>query len=191
MILDIKRVPDPVLRAPTNEVPVASIGYSETQILIESMTETMHAHKGWGLAAPQIGQSLRIFVTSFGNADRVFINPVITRVGPNTEVDYEGCLSIPFSDQELQTPLRVPVKRHTQIWMNYCDTDGCLHHDYFSGKLARVIQHECDHLHGILITDKKEGIVLREKARASNEPGRNDPCPCDSGKKFKKCCMTL
>jgi len=120
--------------------------------LIADMRDTMQALEGVGLAAPQIGVSLR--VVSFGVhvnrrypdveevPDTVLINPVITPLGEETEVDWEGCLSVPG--------MRGKVPRYRHIRYQGCDEYGALIDRTVSGFHARVVQHECDHLDGIL-----------------------------------------
>jgi len=120
--------------------------------LIADMRDTMQALDGAGLAAPQIGVDLRVVI--FGVhanrrypdveevPDTVLINPVITVLGEETETDWEGCLSVPG--------MRGKVPRYRHIRYQGCDEYGALIDRTVSGFHARVVQHECDHLDGIL-----------------------------------------
>ena len=120
--------------------------------LIADMRETMQALEGAGLAAPQIGVSLRVVI--FGThvsrrypdaeevPDTVLINPVITPLDEKTEEDWEGCLSVPG--------MRGKVPRYRHIRYQGCDEYGAQIDRTVSGFHARVVQHECDHLDGIL-----------------------------------------
>jgi peptide deformylase len=122
--------------------------------IVMHMFRIMRIHGGVGLAAPQIGLNLRIFVTNF-DRPRVFMNPSITRGvchldgGPTSintaaDIDIEGCLSIPGR--------KFSVPRHRHVAIYWADFEGS-HLEQFSGHPARVIQHEKDHLDGILISD--------------------------------------
>jgi peptide deformylase len=128
--------------------------YPALQELIANMFETMYASNGIGLAAPQIGLGIRLFITD-GSAiedikpdgfKQVFINPEIIE-----EFDYkwdyeEGCLSIPH--------VRADVNRHSKLVIRYFDEHFKEHTHEFEGMAARIIQHEYDHLQGILFTDR-------------------------------------
>lgn len=106
------------------------------------------AGKGVGLSAPQIGLSLRIFVVDYRGLQQAFVNPTIIRVSENETSAMEGCLSIPG--------VEVHVSRPKMIWMDYWDENGKEHpNQKFRRMEARIIQHEYEHLQGILITDKR------------------------------------
>jgi peptide deformylase len=140
--------------------PVIHFGSNELLALITDMRDTMQATNGVGLAAPQIGVNLRVVI--FGTApiqqardkknprypdadeipETVLINPIITVVGDNIEGDWEGCLSLPG--------LRGLVPRHQQIRYQGFNEKGEGLDRTVSGFHARVVQHECDHLDGIL-----------------------------------------
>ena len=107
--------------------------------LPQEMMKLMREHKGVGLAAPQVGFFIRLFVTEW---NEMFVNPVITAHSNDSEIKMEGCLSLPG--------VEVPVPRWTRITLNG-NRD-------FKGIQARVIQHEIDHLNGILITDYRNGV---------------------------------
>lgn len=143
---------DPVLRKKGEKIAENS---DEIQTLIDDMFETMYNAKGVGLAAPQIGKSLRLFVmdadsilkdegdTPFG--PEVFINPEIIDKGEDTVEHEEGCLSIP--------EVRETVVRPDKISVKYLDKDFNEKIIKADGWLSRVIQHETDHLNGILFID--------------------------------------
>ena len=148
-----------VLKTKAKEIPV---DYPELNKLISDMYETMYDASGVGLAAPQIGKSIRLFVidtSPFDNDDfeknsgfevkpvkKTFINPVmIDESGENGSFE-EGCLSIPN--------IREHINRKSDITIRYQDENFTDHQETFSGILARVIQHEYDHLEGTLFTDK-------------------------------------
>jgi len=132
--------------------PVLEFGTPQLTELLADMRDTMRAHDGVGLAAPQIGVNLRVVI--FGAAanprypdaeevpDTVLINPVITPVGGETEEDWEGCLSVPG--------LRGMVPRFRAVRYQGVDEHAMLIDRTVSGFHARVVQHECDHLDGIL-----------------------------------------
>ena len=127
---------------------------SETQSLIDDMVETMYAAPGVGLAAPQIGVSLRIFVADPSSGHRedgliVMINPeIVERDGVQTE--QEGCLSLPGFEAPVERPLRAVVRG--------LDRDGAPQQVEGSSLLARVFQHEIDHLDGSLFLDRLRGL---------------------------------
>lgn len=159
MVLPIVAYGDPVLKKEAAEVPEDYPGLKD---LIRDMWETMYHAQGVGLAAPQIGKSLRLFVvdaTPFAddeelseeeqsllkNSKRVFINArMLEETGEEWDFN-EGCLSIP--------DIREDVSRLPEIEIEYQDEDFQWHSHRFDGLLARVIQHEYDHIEGILFTD--------------------------------------
>lgn len=112
--------------------------------LIEDMLDTAIAHKEncIGLSAVQIGEHLRVILVLINGVFVPFINPVIIKRGAKTYTATEGCLSL---DGEKQ------VKRYKEILLNYTDLKGRTHTNRFSGRVAQIIQHEIDHLNGILI----------------------------------------
>ena len=141
-VLEVVTYPNPVLRQPT--VDVSKFDERLNQ-LTNDMIDTMRHYKGVGLAAPQIGVLEKLFVVEFEESLITFINPsIINPLG--SEKDYEGCLSIP--------DLKVHVERPTHIEVAYQDINGQSKTQHFDGFLARVIQHEFDHLNGVLIIDK-------------------------------------
>ena len=159
MVLPIIGYGSIVLKTKAKEIPV---NYPELNKLISDMYETMYDASGVGLAAPQIGKSIRLFVIdtspfdtddfeeNFGfevkSVKKTFINPVvISESGENASFE-EGCLSIPN--------IREQINRKSEITIRYQDENFIDHEETFSGILARVIQHEYDHLEGTLFTDK-------------------------------------
>jgi peptide deformylase len=140
-ILDILVYPNPALREPASEV--TEFG-RELKKLVTDMCETMYASKGVGLAAPQIGVPLRLFVADWEGDRHVIINPDITEPEGDERAD-EGCLSFPGIYEEVARPNRIRIR--------YLDEDGGSHDEVVEGFLARVYVHETDHLNGKLFID--------------------------------------
>jgi peptide deformylase len=153
MIYPIVVYGHPVLRKVSVEIDEDYQGLSE---LISDLFETMYYSEGLGLAAPQIGKSIRIFVIdgkpaaedepALAEFKKVFINAHITERSGDLQPMNEGCLSIPN--------LREEVIRESHIRINYYDENWEYHDEVYDGYRARIIQHEYDHLDGILFTDK-------------------------------------
>lgn len=167
MILPIVAYGDPVLRKKAVEI---SKEYPQLDTLIANMWETMYNAAGVGLAAPQVGLDIRLFLvdtTPFADDEelpeeerkqldgfkKVFINASITEEEGEAWAFNEGCLSIP--------DIREDVHRKPQITINYYDPEFKKHTETFNGLLARVIQHEYDHIEGILFTDKLSSLKKR------------------------------
>ena len=155
MVLPVVAYGDPVLRKEAEDV---SEGMSGLEQLISDMWETMYRAEGVGLAAPQIGQSLRLFVVDgspFGDGEegdpgcrgfkRVMINPVLFDESEEQTSMEEGCLSIPG--------VREPVERPVSVKVEYYDEQWVLREEALSGIAARIVQHENDHLDGVMIPD--------------------------------------
>lgn len=151
-ILEIAQIGDPVLKTVATDVDLTDIGTFEIQQLVKDMEATMYAAPGIGLAAPQISVSLRIIVF-YLPSDRdapggngvpftVLINPEIEKIGNDVCVDWEGCLSVAGK--------RGRVTRHQRIRYRGFDQYGSTIVREADGWHARVVQHECDHLDGIL-----------------------------------------
>lgn len=149
-IREILKMGDPrLLRIPQ---PIGAFNTPELQALIADLFDTMEAAQGAGLAAPQIGVDLRVVIFGFANNQRypdapavpqtVLINPVIEPVGEAVEEGWEGCLSVPG--------LRGVVPRHARIRYTGFDPQGRPIEREAEGFHARVVQHECDHLNGVL-----------------------------------------
>jgi len=155
MILPIVAYGTPVLREETEEIDQ---NYPDLNLLIDDMWETMYASKGVGLAAPQIGKAIRLFIidaSGFNEDDehpeledfkRVFINPIIIEETGKEWKFEEGCLSIPG--------IREDVSRKPTVTIEYYNEKFELIEETIDGIAARVVQHEYDHIEGILFTDK-------------------------------------
>ena len=147
MILPIQTGQDnPILRKKAEKVKEIT---AEIKQLVLDMIETLEANNGLGLAAPQVGQLFQIIVAK-PEPDKealVLINPQIKKTSRKKEIMAEGCLSLPN--------LEVPVERAVKIVVEALDTNGQPVKIKTKGLLARVIQHEIDHLSGILIVDKR------------------------------------
>ncbi|MDX1923644.1 MAG: peptide deformylase [Rickettsiaceae bacterium] len=156
-ILKIVTAPDPILKKPSSPVEKVT---EETRSLMKDMLETMYSDAGIGLAAVQIGVHKQIIVIDLQTDDDeeregsfyplYLINPVITDSSEEMNVATEGCLSVP--------QLRIDVPRPSSIVIDYLDYHGEKKNLEVSGWLARVIQHEMDHLHGKLIIDYLSSI---------------------------------
>ena len=153
MILPVAAYGHPILRKLAEEIDE---NYPQLKEFISNMFETMYATDGIGLAAPQVNKSIRLFIvdgTPFSDKmpdlvdfKRTFINPYLLRVSGKEETSDEGCLSIPN--------IREDVVRKSEIVIEYYDENWELHEEKFTGFSARIIQHEYDHLEGVLFTDK-------------------------------------
>jgi peptide deformylase len=158
-ILKVARMGHPVLRAKARPLEKAEIRTAAMQKLIDDMIDTMSEYHGVGLAAPQIHEGLRIFVAALDAGDDdeepsepiALINPEITVVGSDVVEDWEGCLSIP--------DIRGRVPRARAIKVRAFDRTGARielsAHDF----PARVIQHETDHLDGVLFFDRMKSLA--------------------------------
>jgi peptide deformylase len=150
----------PVLRKVAEEIDK---DYPRLQQFIADMFETMYNSEGLGLAAPQVGRSIRLFVIDgapvaedepeLADFKKVFINAHITEKCGELKPMSEGCLSIPR--------LREEVNRESHIRIEYYDENWVFHNDVYDGYKARIIQHEYDHLDGILFTDKVNPLRKR------------------------------
>lgn len=161
MVLPIYAYGSPVLREECEEIEEGT----DISQLLADMFETMYASQGVGLAAPQIGKALRLFIVDASpfaedepaneeeaknlevlkNFKKVFINPIIEDENGKEWAFSEGCLSIPN--------IREDVTRKSVITISYFDENWEYHEDIFGGIAARVIQHEYDHIEGVLFTD--------------------------------------
>jgi peptide deformylase len=164
MILPIVGYGDPVLRKMCEEIPQDYPNLKET---VANMYDTMYNAYGVGLAAPQVGLPIRLFIVDtkpFAEDDeytkeqqeqmatfrKTFINPVIVKEEGEEWGFNEGCLSIP--------EVREDVFRQEKITIEYYDEDFNKHTDVYDGLIARVIQHEYDHIEGILFTDRLSSL---------------------------------
>ncbi|MGC1205836.1 MAG: peptide deformylase [Flavobacteriaceae bacterium] len=175
MILPIVAYGDPVLKKIGTEI---TKDYPKLDELLVNMFETMYNAFGVGLAAPQIGLPIRIFLVDTSpfsededftdeeknelkNFKRVFINAKITKEEGDEWAFNEGCLSIP--------DVREDVFRQPRVTIEYVDENFKSHTETFEGLIARVIQHEYDHIEGVLFTDKLSSLKKRLiKGRLSN-----------------------
>lgn len=158
MILPIYTFGQPVLRKVAEDIDE---NYPNLPQLIQDMYETLEKSEGIGLAAPQVGLSIRLVIINldvisedlpeYKGYIRTFINPYIEEVD-DTEMDSseEGCLSLPGIHEQ--------VKRPTRIRVTYLDDKFQEHDEWIDGYLARVMQHEFDHLDGIVFTDHLTGL---------------------------------
>lgn len=164
---------DPVLHSPADEVSSIT---PEIRDLVEDMFLTMEKAPGVGLAAPQVGIPLRIFVfdwaTEEGQIRGVAINPTLEISGlseewPDEDLEVEGCLSIPGE--------RFPLKRADRATLRAMDLDGQTFVIEAEGWLARIFQHEFDHLNGVLYADRLLKPYARELKRAIKDEGWGVP----------------
>ena len=145
MAFDIRRFGDPVLK--TRAAPVETFDDSLAR-LTEEMLATMRENDGVGLAANQVGRLKRVLVASVEDEDYVIINPVLSERSETTERGQEGCLSIPG--------INVEVDRPTAVTVTGQDASGETLRIEAQDMLARVLQHEVDHLDGVLILDRTD-----------------------------------
>jgi peptide deformylase len=194
MILPIVAIGDPVLKTLAKDLPT-DLPATDLQKLVQDMFETMYSAHGVGLAAPQVGRAVRLFVmdsapmlgpdededgepVEVASPDeiqetpikRAFINPqMLSETGEPWGFE-EGCLSIPG--------VRELVQRCPDIVLRYEDENRQVHEEGFSGMAARIIQHEYDHLEGILFTDKlsafKKQLLKGRLARISKGDVKHD-----------------
>lgn len=167
MKLPIYLMGHPVLRAENSEVPA---DYPELKKLVADMFETMYFSEGVGLAAPQVGLSLRLVVIDADPVSEAFpeckgrkftlINPKVTVLDGESVSRAEGCLSIPGISEN--------VSRVEHIRLDWLDEDFKPHSEELSGFVARIVQHECDHLEGVVFTDHCSAIrkqLIKPKLR--------------------------
>lgn len=166
-VLPILEPPNPLLKTPARPVDAVD---DELRRLADDMLQTMYKAPGIGLAAPQVGQSLRMFVFDIAAkgeppAPVVVINPEILWRSDNIVPEEEGCLSLPGQYAE--------VRRPDGVRLRFTDLDGRPQEIDARGLLARCLQHEHDHLDGILFTDHlsslKRNIILRKVVKKRRE----------------------
>lgn len=163
MIKPIVAFGDPVLKVEAEEIQK---NYPDLEKLLSDMWETMYEADGVGLAAPQIGESIRLFIADgspFGEGEdgdegcldfkRVMINPVIFESSDETNVMEEGCLSIPGIREQVERPVSIKIEYYDENWE--------LREENLSGIAARIVQHEYDHLDGIMIPDHITSVKRR------------------------------
>jgi peptide deformylase len=181
-VLPIVRLGHPALRTPAEPVPADRLGKPEFAAVVDDMIATMRAAEGVGLAAPQVGLGLQLFVYEAVDPDdpaagiplRVVVNPMVEPHGGELVYDWEGCLSIP--------DLRGLVPRHPEVRVRGLDAAGETLDYVARGFEARIVQHEFDHLNGVVFLDRMRDLqslafyeeweaYLRE-ANAAPESGR-------------------
>lgn len=167
--MELRRYGDSVLRKGAEEVSDIN---SEIEEIIKEMFRVMYEAKGIGLAAPQIGISKRIITLDLGNAPLALINPIIVEKGRERDRMEEGCLSLPGIEVDIERPYEVFIKG--------VNLDGKEVEIEGRGLLARVFQHEIDHLNGVLIIDKvsfiKRQFLINKLKRLIRE-GKRDEVP--------------
>ena len=168
MILPIYTYGQPVLKKETQEI---TPDYPDLAQTIHNMWDTLTHSGGVGLAAPQVGLPIRMAIIDldiisddepqYKGYKRLFINPYIEEYSPETDTQEEGCLSLPgLSDK---------ITRSTRIRVTYQDENFDTHDEWVDGYLARVMQHEFDHLDGIVYTDHLKGLrrqLMQNKLKA-------------------------
>jgi peptide deformylase len=178
-VLPVLRMGDPILNMRASEIE--DFNSIELHQLIADMLETMAAEDGAGLAAPQIGKSLRLVVFGFEDNPRypeadsvprtILLNPVITPLDESVEEGWEGCLSVPG--------MRGLVPRYNNIEYSGFDPFGEPVKINASGFHARVVQHECDHLDGILYPQRMRDLTSFGFIEELLASGQLTAQPCD------------
>lgn len=172
MVYPIIMYGDPVLRKRAKEI---KLGSDEVKQLAEDMFETMHAASGIGLAAPQIGKDIRMFIVDasaledepdLADFKKVFINAEIIEEDEDHEDMEEGCLSIPN--------IREKVGRPSSIRIKYFDENWKAHDEEYEGMKARIIQHEYDHIEGVLFIDYLTPLKKRLLKSKLNDISKGD-----------------
>src|SRR5215210_1993358 len=158
MVLDIRTFGDPVLKTPAAPVETFDDALAN---LAEEMLNTMREREGVGLAANQVGRLKRVLVAGTEDEEYVIVNPLLEDVAETTEKELEGCLSIPG--------IQVEVERPTGLTISGQDASGVALRIEASGLLARIFQHEMDHLDGVLILDRTDGESRKAAMREMRE----------------------
>ena len=151
-IYDVVTIGDERLRKKNKDIT----NINSIKNLIINMVNTLYDERGCGIAAPQIGQNINLFMVKVISKDEdgeefvefpltIYINPEIIEYSNEKDIDYEGCLSVPG--------FYAKVERSKKIKIKYLDIDGTEHIDEYEGFTARAVQHEYDHLKGIVYTD--------------------------------------
>ncbi len=157
MILPIYLFGQPVLRKLAEDIDKS---YPDLDVLIENMFQTMYHTQGIGLAAPQVGLPIRLFVVDgtpmkedypdIFCGKKVFINAEIIEESEESETCEEGCLSVPGINEKVTRPKEIVIRYMDENWVE--------HEDSFSGFFARIVQHEYDHIEGHVFTDHVAGL---------------------------------
>ncbi len=149
MILDIVKIGNEILKKRSLDIDIID---SSVLKLIKSMKETLKKSKGVGLAAPQVGVNKRLIIVKPQKEMFVFINPIFTYKSLESDKETEGCLSVPGE--------WIDIKRSKEVEIEFIGEDSNRYKVRAKDFFARIIQHECDHLDGILIVDRKENNIL-------------------------------
>ena len=157
-VLPIVRLGHPALRAPAEPLSLERLASREIQRLVDDMIETMHDADGVGLAAPQVGEPWQLFVYEAEDPEhaelsiplRVVLNPMVEPLAGEMVYDWEGCLSIP--------DLRGLVPRHPKVRVHGLDREGRRVDFDATGFEARIVQHEFDHLNGVVYLDRMRDL---------------------------------
>ncbi len=144
MLLPIQTLVNPILRKESMDI---NKNYDDLDLLINNMKYTLKYVDGVGLAAPQINLNINLFIVSYSDFKKVFINPRLVNIGTKKIIKEEGCLSLPR--------YKANIKRYDSIRVQYYDEKFNFHDEFYNGLISRIIQHEYDHLKGILILDYK------------------------------------
>jgi peptide deformylase len=148
--MEVLTYPNPILQK--KSLPIDNPTDLEIKQLITEMTKTMRAHNGVGLAAPQVGKNIQLFLTEIDDELLVFINPKIEKLSGKEVRAEEGCLSFPGK--------YLPIVRPNKVKVKFTDAGGRKQILKAEGLLARAIQHEFDHLQGILFIEKTEDLNM-------------------------------
>jgi peptide deformylase len=160
--MEVLHHPSPVLRGKAAEVDTEKD--HDLRDLVRAMAETMYEENGIGLAAPQVGVDKRVIVFDVDDRLAALCNPVIIEASDETAVDEEGCLSVPG--------VTVPIARSTRVVCAGQTVEGRDISVEATELLARVIQHEIDHLDGVLILDRAPAEIRKSIIKAYNEANR-------------------
>lgn len=186
-VIKIREIGDPVLKNISEEVDISKIN-DDVKDVIEDLKSTLEFGKGYGIAAPQIGINKRIIVVGakkenikYNDAQEIpvtaMINPTWKKLNNEYDIQFEGCLSVP--------EIRGKVKRYKNIEISYFTEEGKNIVKNIKGFFARLVQHECDHLDGIIFIEKVikdngfstleniEKYNLREKCEINNQDKEN------------------
>lgn len=158
-IKKILTIPHPVLREKNSNLRESDFNSNDIQRLLEDMLDTMKSADGIGLAAPQIGVNIRLCVVMSKDGIIPFFNPEVIKTSWRKIVMEEGCLSVPG--------VFGTVRRPKNITLKFLDAKGQQKIEDFKGLFARIVQHEVDHLNGILFIDRLIGITQGEIPKSS------------------------
>lgn len=152
---------DPRLRQKSTAIKPADLTQPKFQSFVRDLTETMYQSDGIGIAAPQTGQNIRLVIIAGEEGTLALINPIITRRSWRKESDEEGCLSVPG--------VYGMVRRSRNISAQWTDINGQMVKVKAGGLLARVIQHEVDHLDGVLFIDRAHKLHQAKPGHAESK----------------------